>query len=437
MVDITSDQAWSPPRRRTDLQLGAAARLSVSVEKFEQLRAPTPTVMDVVDRSWDMAHRPRVALDVETSLVYGRRILKGVSRYLRANRPWSIYLEQHELGSNLPGLLKRWTGNGIITRQAAADSVKQLKRRRLAAIDLGDIHPHLGILRICSADLAIGRMAAEHLLERGFQSFACAGFSGEYWSRRRREGFVGEVGHAGYECSVYESPRAGLKVWKQDQKRLVEWIRALEKPVGLFATNDLRGQHVLDACAHANVVVPEQCAVIGVDNDELLCGLCNPPLSSVMPNPERIGYEAAGWLDRMMQGETPTESLIEIPPQGVSVRQSSDAFAVPDPVIAAALRFIRERACDGASVQDILDHLRVSRSWLERKFRKLLNRSPQAEIRNVQIKRCKELLRTTGLSLEKIAALAGFEHPEYMSVVFKRETGDTPGHYRGSDEKKL
>jgi LacI family transcriptional regulator len=137
----------------------------------------------------------------------------------------------------------------------------------------------------------------------------------------------------------------------------------------------------------------------------------------------------------MMQGQSAGESLIEIPPLGVSVRQSSDAFAVADPVVAAALRFIRERACDGASVQNVLDHLRVSRSWLERNFRKLLNRSPQAEIRNVQIKRCKELLRTTGLSLEKIAALAGFEHPEYMSVVFKRETGDTPGHYRGRNQK--
>ena len=399
---------------------------------------------DVIDRSQgvprqaaasprELTQRPRVALDVETSLVYGRRILEGVSRYLRANRPWSIYLEQHELGSNLPGLLKRWTGDGIITRQATPDSAKQLKRRRLAAIDLSDIHPHLGIMRIGSADLAIGRMAAEHFLERGFENFACGGFSGEFWSRRRQDGFIAEVGHAGYECSVYVSPRAGLKVWKQDQKRLVDWIRSLKKPVGVFATNDLRGQHVLDACARDNVAVPEQVAVLGVDNDELLCGLCNPPLSSIIPDPERIGFEAAGWLDRMMQGIVPTDSAIEIPPLGIAVRQSSDAFAVSDPVVASALRYIRERACDGISVQDVLGHLCVSRSWLERNFRKLLNHSPQGEIRKMQIKRCKELLRSTSLSLEKIAGLTGFEHPEYMSVVFKRETGETPGQFRGRD----
>jgi LacI family transcriptional regulator len=377
-----------------------------------------------------MAERPRVALDVETSLVYGRRILEGVSRYLSANRPWSIYLEQHELGSDLPGLLKRWAGDGIITRQATPSSVKLLSRRHLAAVDLGDIHPPLGIVRIGSADGAIGRMAAEHLLERGFQSFGCCSFTNEHWSQRRRNGFVAEVGHAGFECSVYESPRAGLKVWKQDQTKLVEWLRSLPKPVGILATNDLRGQHVLDACARENVAVPEQAAVIGVDNDELLCNLCNPPLSSVIPDPERIGYAAAEWLDRLMQGEKPKAMEKEIVPQGIAVRQSSDVFAVSDPVLAKALRFIRERACEGVSVQDLLDHLCVSRSWLERNFRKLVNRSPQAAIRLVQIKRCKELLRATSLPLEKIARLAGFEHPEYMSVVFKRETGDTPGHYR-------
>jgi LacI family transcriptional regulator len=121
---------------------------------------------------------------------------------------------------------------------------------------------------------------------------------------------------------------------------------------------------------------------------------------------------------------------VEVPPQGVAVRQSSDVFAVSDATIAAALRFIREHACEGVTVPQVLEHLSVSRSWLERNFRKLLNRSPQAEIRNVQLKRCKELLRTTSLSLEKIARLTGFEHPEYLNVVFKRETGETPGRYR-------
>jgi LacI family transcriptional regulator len=377
-----------------------------------------------------MAEYPRVALDVETSLTYGRQILDGVSRYMRGNRPWSVYVEQHDLGSDLNGLLKRWTGDGIITRQITTETAKVLRRRKIAAVDTGDINPHHGILRIGSADLTIGRMAADHLLERGFSRFGCCGFTAELWSQKRRDGFVAAVQSDGHQCSVFELPRTSLKTWKQDQARLLEWIESLEKPVGIFATNDLRGQHVLDACARLDCAVPEQVAVIGVDNDELLCSLCSPPLSSVIPNPERIGFEAAAWLDRMLRGEQPSVREIEIPPKGIAVRQSSDVFAVSDPVIVSALRFIRERACEGASVQELLDHLCVSRSWLEKKFRKLLGRSPQAEIRNVQIKRCKELLQTTDLPLEKIAGLAGFVHPEYMSVVFKREVGVTPGQFR-------
>ena len=182
---------------------------------------------------------------------------------------------------------------------------------------------------------------------------------------------------------------------------------------------------------------PSRWRCIGVDNDELVCNLCNPPLSSIIPNPERIGFEAAGWLDRMMQGETPAALDIEIPPLGIAVRQSSDVFAVSDPTLASALRFIRERACDGATVTDLLvAPFRV------------------AELAGTELPQAAQSLAAGGdsdgadqalqraccarpiLSLEKIAGLGGFEHPEYMSVVFKRETGRTPGQYRSNGSRQ-
>src|SRR6185437_15012889 len=190
------------------------------------------------------------------------------------------------------------------------------------------------------------------------------------------------------------------------------------------------GQHVLDACQRVNLSVPEEVAVIGADNDMLLCELCDPPLSSVVPNPERIGYEAAALLDRLMRGEKPPSMHLWIEPLGVTTRQSTDVLAIDDPHIAVAVRYIRENACAGATVPDLLQQVPLSRTLLERQFRKYLGRSPQAEIRAVQLKRVKQLLAETDLSLERIAELAGYEHPEYMSVVFKRETGQTPGHYR-------
>lgn len=387
--------------------------------------------MATVTRGPSMQKSIRVALDVETARIYGRHILEGIAKYLKTTKPWSVYLEEHELDRDPREFLKRWDGEAIITRSILTpEAVDEIKRRQLVVVDVGDMGPPTEFTRIQSADSVIGSIAAKHLLERGFESLACCSFSKEHWSARRREGFAAEVRQHGFTASCYESWRAGKQTWQHEQSELVEWLRTLPKPVGVFATNDLRGQHVLEACRRIDLAVPESVAVVGVDNDEVLCGLCQPQLTSIIPDSERIGYEAAYWLDRILAGSTDAPAAVEVPPRGIAVRQSSDVYAVSDPTVAAALRFIREHACEGISVSDVLEHISVSRSWLERQFRKYVNHSPQVEIRTVQVRRCKELLKSTTLPLEKIAGLTGFDHPEYMSVVFKRETKETPGRYR-------
>ena len=228
---------------------------------------------------------------------------------------------------------------------------------------------------------------------------------------------------------------SSVLTWEEQQAQLCDWLRSLPRPIGIMACNDMRGQHVLDACRRINAAVPEEVAVIGVDNDELVCDLCDPPLSSVMPNPQRIGFEAAALLDRLMEGEKPQQMSKLVEPLGIVTRQSTDVLAIEDPLVASAVKYIRQRACDGISVVDVLHHVPVSRSILERRFRKFIGRSPQSEIRNVQLKRVKQLLRETDLPLERIAALSGYDHPEYMSVVFKRELGQTPGQYRTQNVK--
>ena len=168
--------------------------------------------------------------------------------YLIANRPWSIYIEQHEIGGDVRRLLSRWKGDGVITRQITQESVKLVKRRNLAAVDLSNFLPHLGVPRINSGDLTIGRMAAEHFLERGFKNFACCEYLGQHWSQQRRIGFVAEVEFAGGKCAVYEQPfRTQAELWDKDQERFAAWLIGLPKPVGILATNDLLGHHVLDA----------------------------------------------------------------------------------------------------------------------------------------------------------------------------------------------
>lgn len=379
-----------------------------------------------------MTPRPRVALMIETSTVYGRKLLQGITRYLRSHRSWSIFLEQREVDTKPPGWLRSWQGDGVISRWSNPRVTDALVRPGLVAVDLSDRRPAFGLARINSDDRAIGRLAAEHLLERGFASYACCGFAGELWAVRRTEAFLEALARAGHAGRVYESPwrGAGAHVREDERARIGRWLQSLPRPVGVLASNDVRGIEVLNACQTQGLEVPDEVAVIGVDDDVLLCELCSPPLSSVVPNIEQIGYEAAALLDRLMDGQPAGTPERFVPPSGVTTRLSTDVLSVGDPEFAAAVRFIRENACRRITVDDVLDHVAISRSTLERSFRIHLGRSPQAEIRANQLSRARQLLAETDHPIHRIAELVGYRHVEYFNVAFKREIGQTPGQYR-------
>lgn len=375
--------------------------------------------------------RRHVLLIIETAYAYGRSVLAGINDYMVAHEPWSVSLDLRGLMVPSPPWLGDWVGDGIISRSSDQELVHAVTRRGLPTIDLTDIDRDVGLPHIWTDHYAVGEVAAGHLLERGFTRFAFCGFSGHEWSDRRRIGFERGVAHVDIPA-VFETPwiPSATRPWESERQELYDWIQSLPRPVGILACNDVRGQHILDVCRSLEVAVPEEVAVIGVDDDELLCQFCDPPLSSVVPNAERIGFEAAEALDTLMRGHSLDWTERIVPPIGVVTRQSTDVLAIDDPQIAAAVRLIRERACSGLTVAEVLREIPLSRSVLERRFRKHLGRSPQAEIRNVQLKRVKQLLRESDLTLDRIAGLTGFEHPEYLSVVFRREIGQTPGNYR-------
>ena len=231
-----------------------------------------------------------------------------------------------------------------------------------------------------------------------------------------------------HDCHLYRPKEEGAAA--EQVAEIGRWIATLPKPVGIMACYDSRGQQVLDACRSAGLAVPDEVAVIGVDNDELLCELASPPLSSVVPNAHRAGYVAAARLDRLMAGKKVTPMAELIPPLGVANRHSTDAFALDDRAIVRAVRMIREHACEGINVSDVLKTVPLSRRVLEQRFQKLLGRTPREEILQVRLARVKQLLGETELALYQIAERTGFEHVEYLSVVFKRETGVTPSAWR-------
>jgi LacI family transcriptional regulator len=303
---------------------------------------------------------------------------------------------------------------------------------RVPVVDLNDLYENLRLPWVGSNHRAIGCLGANHFVERGFRNFAFCGFSNELWAAQRRDGFRAVVEKENLSVPIYESSWRGANVsrWDLEIERIGKWLADLPKPVGVMACNDARALHLLDACQQAGILVPEEVAVVGVDNEEIFCELCNPALSSVAPDAEQIGYQAAELLDQLMSGQPHSSQRILVEPVRVVTRRSSDTFAIKDRTLASALRFVNEQALHGCTVTDVVNFARVSRSFLERRFRQHLKRSPQAEIRRIQVSRIRQLLTETDYTLERISELSGFEHPEYLSVVFKRLIGQTPGQYR-------
>jgi len=388
--------------------------------------------------------RPRVALLVESSRAYGRGVLSGVAKFVREHDAWSIFFQDLNLCDETPEWLKSWRGEGIISRLENRDVVSVIQRLKLPAVYLRHVNPAAKLPGVLTDNVAVSRLCFEHLKERGFRNFAFCGFNGADYSDERRDGFVSMVAEAGLPCHVYIAgqPLArgdtaqfeglGLK----DGGLVASWIKTLPRPIGVMACNDMRGQQVLDACRATGVAVPEEIAVIGVDNDEVLCSLSEPPLSSVVPDTERIGYEAAVLLARMMSAKKVPPGEIFVPPVGIIVRRSTDVLAIDDRQIAAATRFIREQACEGIDVSDVMRAVPMSRSTLDRRFIKILGRSPKDEILRVRLGRVKQLLAETDIPLSLISEKVGLEHVEHLSRMFKEREGITPSEFRAQHQTR-
>lgn len=378
---------------------------------------------------------PRVALIIETSTSFGRTLLCGIAAYVRENAPWSVYFGERSVYDPIPRWLRQWKGDGIITRTTSPEIREVIAGSHIPVVDLNEQLGGMGVPLISIDHAAVGRMAAQHLLERGFTRFGYVGHTGRYWSDCRGREFAKTAGEAGYPCDEYPGAAEDLYslrrgYWELDMDRVADWVAGLDKPVGILACHDFRALQLLAACRVADIAVPEQAAVIGIGADDVACELAHPPLSSVILNAWRMGYEAAALLDRIMHGEAPPQEEIRIAPLNVAARQSTDVTAIADPVVAKAMRFIREHACDGINVEDVVRHVSISRTALQDHFRRALGRAIHDVVVDTRIMRVRELLAQTKLSLQEISERTGFRYPEYMSSILKQRTGWTPARYR-------
>jgi LacI family transcriptional regulator len=389
-----------------------------------------------------MSKMPKVALLVETARGYGREVLHGIVRYARLHGPWAFYVTPGDFVQSLPQM-EEWGGTGIIARVATPQVAKAILATGLpvVALDLSEAQlapgsPWSRICQLTSDSEGAVRLAVKHLLEKGLRQLGFVGIAGKVWSDRRERAFVRETAEAGYQTVVYPCARRRRLRWGREQVVMSRWLAGLPKPVGIMACNDDRGREVLAACRQARLRVPEEVAVIGVDNDELLCDLSDPPLSSVALGAERAGFEAAALLDDLMAGRVRKPRRLVAAALGVVARRSTDVLVHEDPEVAAALRFIHDRAGQPIRVYDVVAHLGDARRTFEIRFRQALGRSIHTEIQRTRLERAKQLLLETDLPLPRVARACGFSSPSYLAAVFRRQLGVTPIKYRANNRNR-
>ncbi len=384
-----------------------------------------------------------VALIYDATLPYDLKIIEGVAAYVQEVRNWSVYIEEYSLQDQQLPDLRTWHGDGILADFDHPKVPAAVQGLKIPVVGFGGGYgwydPASGIPYFATDNKGVAQLAAQHLLDRGFRRFAFCGYPRtpiNGWSEERSRAFQDYVNAAGFSCSVYTGRHKTARSWGPMQESMCRWLNSLERPLGLMAATDKRARHVLEACKTLGLRVPEEVAVIGVDNDEMLCQLATPPLTSVSQGARQLGYRAAALLDRMMAGKKPQQLKYITPPEGVVCRRSTDVLAIEDAELAAVIRFIYDHACEGIKVRQVVEMAGVSRSTLESRFDTVLGRSIHTEIRRVQIERAKELVRSGDLPLKQIAQLSGFTSVQYMTYLFRQSTGQTPAEFRRSFQQR-
>jgi LacI family transcriptional regulator len=383
------------------------------------------------------ARTRRVALIYDATLPYDLKVISGIARYVQEGAELNIYIEEDALKSQRLPDLKSWHGDGILADFDDPGVAAAVSRARLPVVGFGGGYGwysrRSAIPYFFSNQTAVANVAADHLIERGFQHFAYCGLPPtptNLWGPERCQAFVERLSARGFSCHIYPVVHKTTRQWTSVLASLGAWLKTLPKPVGLMAANDKRARHVLEACHTYGLQVPEEVAVIGVDNDEVLCELSSPQLSSVEQDAKRIGYEAIALLDRLMNGEKPRQRHFFIDPLGVVTRGSTDILAVEDRVVARTITFIQSAASQGIRVRDVVNSLAISRSGLETRFKAATGHTISAAIRKAQLQRAQRMIAETNLAMKEIAAVTGFKSVQHMTTVFGKAFGRTPARYR-------
>lgn len=383
-----------------------------------------------------MSDIKKIILLIETSWAYGRGLLSGIARYSKMNGLWAVHRENRMLEDALPELLKM-DADGMILRGSPDPKVHKLLDTGIPSIILHYDKEYPQIPTVKTNNASVSELAFSHLLDRGIKKFAFCGLD-EQWSHERQKAFSNIVLNSDYEYHAFklaESPQD--RIWGKELPLMIEWLKGLPKPIGIMACNDDRAMQIMEACQLAEIDIPEKVALIGCDDDEFVCNLSNPTLTSISLNTEKAGFEAASLLNSMITGRNTDTNNIVVQATRVNMRQSTDLFAIDDSDVLAAVKYIRSHSQEPIQVSDVVDAAMVSRRNLQQKFKNLLGHSIYDEIRKARTQQIVEMLVNTALPISKIARELGFPGIEHVSRFFKHEKGISPQEYRKKNIKFL
>jgi LacI family transcriptional regulator len=368
----------------------------------------------------------RVAVLVEMSSAHGRGLIRGVAEYAHQQTNWSLHLEESGPLRAVPHWLRTWQGEGIIARIETPDIGRAVIAKRVPVVNVSGRTSPPGVPHVDMDDRVTCDLAVEHFRQRGYRNFAFCGNPRFEWSAWRQEHFAQRLAAERMTLTAFQ-----FRDQPHAMAPLRAWLKSLTKPVALLACNDLCGHHVLEACEEEGLAVPGEIAVLGVDDDDIVCSLCRPQLSSIVPDTEGIGYLAAQTLHALMRGEKLRNTTRVVRPLSIQTRQSTDSAATSDWHVSQALRFIHGHATRDISVADVVVQTHVSRRFLEKQFLSVVGRSLHEEILRIRLETSQRLLTTTAMPLKEVATLSGFRRADYLSSVFRQKLGVSPSEYRG------
>ncbi len=370
-------------------------------------------------QSSDSPYR-HILVGVQTYAAYGRRIIDGILDYSDRRRVWEFSANRE---GGLPEVLPSRI-DGAIAEIRTDEQYARAQSLGAPVVAITGVYRPGGLATVIADNPAVGQMGAGYLASLGFEHLAYFGAGDHFYIAQRREGFVDHCRELGVEPYIFHAT-AGAG-------GLERWLTDLPKPVAVMGAEDWSAVAVANACRDLGIAVPEQVAILGVDDDEHLCRMANPPLSSIDHGARRIGFEGAALLEELMNGGPIPDSPVLVEPTNVVVRQSTDTLAISDPLVGRAVEFIRQNACTGIDVSNVVQQVRAARRTLEAAFRRTLGRTILQEINRVRVERAKDLLINTDMAMPDICERTGFSYPSRLSYVIKKDTGLSPRDFRRS-----